>query len=151
MLPGMKALLNFHPLFVHFPIALWLSALLFEMLAVWRGRREWHETAVRLLYLGTCAGILAVATGLAAQSSVEPRQEIQAVLTVHKLLMLGTTSFALGLSLYVFAIRGRWTAGRQRLLLAGLIVLAVLLTLGADRGGFLVFHYGQAVNYTTSR
>ena len=35
-LPGMRAALNYHSMFVHFPIALWLAALLFEFLAVRR-------------------------------------------------------------------------------------------------------------------
>ena len=56
-MPGLNALLNYHPLFVHFPIALWLAALLFEGLALWRANDEWHRTAVRLLYLGTSAGL----------------------------------------------------------------------------------------------
>ena len=55
MLPGLKSMLNIHPLFVHFPIAFWFAALLFEALAIWRSNDEWHRTAVRLLYLGTLA------------------------------------------------------------------------------------------------
>jgi len=34
LLPGLRGMLNDHPLFVHFPIALWLAALLFEALAL---------------------------------------------------------------------------------------------------------------------
>ena len=51
MLPGLKAALNNHPLFVHFPIVLWLAALLFEIFAVWRASDELQRTASRLLYL----------------------------------------------------------------------------------------------------
>ena len=36
MLPGLRAALNYHPIFVHFPIVLWFAALLFELLAVSR-------------------------------------------------------------------------------------------------------------------
>ena len=36
MLPGLKAVLNIHPLFVHFPIGLWIGALIFELIAVLR-------------------------------------------------------------------------------------------------------------------
>ena len=56
MLPGLKSMLNIHPLFVHFPIAFWFGALLFELLAIWRSNNEFHSTAVRLLNIGTiCA------------------------------------------------------------------------------------------------
>jgi len=55
LLPGLKGVLNPHPLFVHFPISFWLGALLFEALAVWRSSDELHRTAARLLYLGRFA------------------------------------------------------------------------------------------------
>ena len=63
MLPGLKSMLNIHPLFVHFPIAFWFGALLFEALAIWRSNNEFHRTAVCLLYLGTLAAFAAAFTG----------------------------------------------------------------------------------------
>ena len=48
MLPGLKAALNYHPMFVHFPIVLWLGALLFEIVAVWRASDELQRMASRL-------------------------------------------------------------------------------------------------------
>ncbi len=150
MLPGLKALLNYHPLFVHFPIALWFSALFFEALAVWRSSDDLHRTAVRLLYLGTVGGFFALFTGLNAQNSVEPVAEIQAVLAQHKLLMIIAANFALGLSLFAYFIRKRATGNSRRLLLVGLLIVAVIVVFGADRGGFMVFHYGQSINYTTT-
>jgi hypothetical protein len=36
-------------------------------------------------------------------------------------------------------------------MLLGLAVLAVLLTIGADRGAQLVYGYGTAVNWTTAQ
>jgi len=150
MLPGLKALLNYHPLFVHFPIALWLSALFFEILAAARSSDDLHRTAVRLLYLGTLGGFFAMFTGLNAQNSIEPVNEIQAVLAQHKLLMIIATNFALGLSILAFFLRKRAADGYRHLLLAGLLILAVIVIFGADRGGFLVFHYGQSINSTTT-
>ena len=44
MLPGLKAVLNLHPLFVHFPIGLWIGALIFEIIAVLRKSDDWHRT-----------------------------------------------------------------------------------------------------------
>jgi uncharacterized membrane protein len=146
MLPGFKSMLNVHPLFVHFPIALWFTALLFEALAIWRAKDEWHRTAVRLLFLGTLGAFAAAFTGWLAQSSVEPNIEIQRVFELHETLMLITTSFATALCLYCFAMRARFTAGPRRILLAGLVVLAILTTVGADRGVQLVYQYGQSVN-----
>jgi hypothetical protein len=39
----------------------------------------------------------------------------------------------------------------RKLMLLGLAVLAVLLTIGADRGAQLVYGYGTAVNWTTAQ
>jgi len=150
MLPGFRSMLNVHPLFVHFPIALWFAALLFEALAVWRKKDEWHATAVRLLWLGTLAAFVAAFTGWRAQNSVEPSIEIQYVFDIHETLMLITTSFAAALCVFCFAYRGKFTAGLQRVLLVGLIVLAVLTTVGADRGAQLVYQYATSVNLPSS-
>src|SRR5262249_44815913 len=123
----------------------------FELLAVLRSNDELHRTAVRLLYLGTLAGFVALFSGLNAQNSVEPAREIQDVLATHKLLMIIAANFSLGLSIVAFFMRKRPAGNFRWILLAGLAILAVIVIFGADRGGFLVFHYGQSINSTTTR
>ncbi|MGA7914542.1 MAG: DUF2231 domain-containing protein [Candidatus Acidiferrales bacterium] len=150
MLPGMRAALNLHPMFVHFPIVLWLGALLFEMLAVWRASDELQRTASRLLYLGTLAALVTVMTGLAAQNSVAPG-EAQRTVGIHETLMLTATSLAVGLSMFAFFKRRDFTAKMRKVLLLGLLALGILLTIGADRGAQLVYGYGSAVNWATAQ
>ena len=96
ILPGLKGMLNVHPVFVHFPIALWIGAMLVEALAVLRSSGDWHRTAARLLYLGTLFGLLAAATGLLAQNSVPDEGPAHDVMELHEKLMLVTTSAAVG-------------------------------------------------------
>lgn len=146
MLPGLKSMLNMHPLFVHFPIAFWFAALLFEALAIWRANNEWHRTAIRLLYLGTLAAFVTAFTGWLAESSVEPNPVIQRVFELHEALMLIATSFATALCIYSFAARGRFTSGKRRVLLIGLVALATLTIIGTDRGAQMVYQYAQSVN-----
>jgi uncharacterized membrane protein len=150
MLPGLKAALNYHPMFVHFPIVLWLTALLFEFLAIWRSSDELQRTASRLLYLGTLAAIVTAMTGLAAQNSVPPG-EAQRAVGIHETLMLTTTSLAVGLCMFAFFMRKNFSPQLRKALLAGLVLLAVLLTIGADRGAQLVYGYGSAVNWATAQ
>ncbi len=119
MLPGLKSMLNIHPLFVHFPIAFWFGALLFESLAIWRSNDDQHRTAVRLLYLGTLSAFVTAFTGWLAQSSVEPSLAIQRVFDIHETLMLIATSLATALSIYCFAKRANFTAAARRILLSG--------------------------------
>ena len=150
MLPGLKAVLNYHPLFVHFPIVLWLLALLFESLAVRRGSDDMQRTASRMLYLGTLAAIVTVMTGLAAQKSVPPG-DAQRVVGIHEALMLVSTSLALALCIFAWTMRKSFTLQLRKMMLLGLLVLAILLTLGADRGAQLVYGYGAAVNWSTAQ
>jgi uncharacterized membrane protein len=150
MLPGMKAALNLHPMFVHFPIVLWLGALLFELLAIWRASDELQRTATRLLYLGTLAAIVTAMTGLAAQNSVAPG-EAQRAVGIHETLMLTATSLAMGLCMFAFFMRKDFSAKLRKILLLGLVVLGILLAIGADRGAQLVYGYGSAVNWATAQ
>jgi uncharacterized membrane protein len=150
MLPGLRAILNIHPMFVHFPIALWLAALLFEALAVTFGSEEWHRTAARTLYFGTLAGIVTIVTGLEAEKSIPPGPAM-IIVGIHETLMILTTSVAVGLCLFALAFRKNFTAVFRKYLLAGLIVMAILMTLGADRGAQLVYQYGAAVDWSTAQ
>ena len=145
-LPGAKGMLNYHPMFVHFPIAFWLGALLFEALAEWRSNDEWHRTAARLLYLGTLSALAAAGTGLLAEESVPDTGQEHEVMELHMVLMLVTTSAAVGLCMLAFFRRKNFTARLRKLFLAGLIVLAALLTVGSDRGAQLVYQYATSVH-----
>jgi len=150
MMPGLRAILNVHPLFVHFPIALWLAALLFELLAVMLNSEEWHRTAARILYVGTLAGIVTVLSGLAAEKSVPPGPAM-VIVGIHETLMMITTSIAIGLSIFALLFRKNFTAPFRKYQLAGLIVMAILMTIGADRGAQLVYQYGTAVDWSTAQ
>lgn len=150
MLPGLRAALNFHPILVHFPIVLWLAALLFQLLAVMRTSDELQRTAVRMLYLGTLAAVATILSGWAAENSIPPG-EAQRALGVHETLMLVASNLALALCLFAFFTRKNFTVQLRRIMLAGLVILGVLLTIGADRGAQLVYGYGAAVNWSTAQ
>jgi uncharacterized membrane protein len=150
MFGGYGAALNHHPMFVHFPIVLWLVALLFELLAVWRGSDELERTSSRMLYLGTLAAIVTALTGFSAQKSVPPG-DAQRIVGIHETLMLLSTSLALALCIFAFLTRSASKPLRRRWMLVGLFVLGLLLTIGADRGAQLVYGYGAAVNWSTAQ
>lgn len=149
ILPGWNAALDHHPAFVHFPIVFWLAALLFEFLSVRQRDDSTHRTATYLLYLGTLAATLAVGTGLNAAGSVSGGRVAHA-LEVHEELMLTSFFLAAALSVFAYFSRRRLTHSIKLVLLAGLLVLAVLVTLGADRGAEMVYRYGLAVNWSTA-
>lgn len=150
MFPGFEAALNHHPMFVHFPIVLWLAALVFEALALWRNSDDIHRTASRMLYLGTVAAIVTVLTGFVAQNSIPPG-DAQRVVGIHETLMLISTSLSLLLCIVAFAQRKNATPQLRKMMVAGLLLLGILTTIGADRGAQLVYGYGAAVNWSTAQ
>jgi uncharacterized membrane protein len=117
---------------------------------LWRASDEMQRTAARMLYLGTLAAIVTALTGLAAENSVPPGEAMRAV-GIHETLMLVSTSLALALCMFAFFARKNFTPQLRKLMLLGLAVLAVLLTIGADRGAQLVYGYGSAVNWATAQ
>lgn len=143
ILPGWNTALNHHSAFVHFPIAFWLAALLFEVVALWRRSDSIHRAAVWLLWLGTIAATFAVVTGLDAAGKVP--SGVGNLLHTHKELMLISYAIALGLSVLATFPRRRsiyWRAA----LAGGLLALSVFMILGTDRGAEMVGRYGFGVN-----
>lgn len=152
LLPGLSALQNIHPMFVHFPIAFFLGALGMEALAIFR-HEKFHLVAAWMLSLGTLSAIMTLPTGFYAADLVaatDPRGHAAPghdFIHIHRNWMVATTAVGIFLTGYLFWINKKenWASQRWGLLL-GLVVLSVLVTLGADRGGRLVFEFGTGVN-----
>jgi predicted CXXCH cytochrome family protein len=149
LLPGWRSALNHHPAFVHFPVAFWLAALLFEVVALWRRNEYVHRTAVWLLWLGTLAGTFAVLTGLQAASKVP--SGAGNLLHTHKELMLISYFLALGLSALALFARHPMNYPLRATLVAGLLVLSAFMVLGTDRGAEMMGRYGFGVNGSIRR
>lgn len=139
LLPGLAGAPNVHPMVVHFPIVFLLTSLLFVGLSWFRRSDFFLRAAQWLFWLGLVALLAAVLTGFLAVGGWGDGH-----VTVHRNLMLITALLAFGL----FGLL-RWMADRRRLyrivLTAGLILVTLVMTLGADRGAWLVFVEGAGV------
>ena len=142
---GLRAMENFHPVFVHAPLTLLPLALVFQALAVWRGREDWQKLALWFLCLGAVGALAGAGTGLLAEEEVTVPQPGWETIERHELLMLITTGLAVVLAGGALWLRKRLTRGLQAGLLAGLLVLNGLLAVGADLGGRLVYEFGVSV------
>ena len=140
---------NFHPLFVHFPIALLIAAWLLTVLGVVLRREGLHRAATWNLVLGGVGAAVAAFTGLRGAETVTPHNfEIHEVMELHERLGLsvawGTGALLAwrGLRRRVWPARCAEQAGQTALL----TLIIGCLAYGAYLGGRLVYEYGVGTN-----
>ncbi len=133
---------SLHPLVVHFPIALLLSALLLDGLALALKRPHLHRVALWNLALGTLGAGAAVLTGLQAEDVGKHSFEIWQVMQLHK--RLGITTLILGIMVTSWRLwkRDRLSRRARTLTLAAMLAMASTLGVGAYLGGRMVYEFG---------
>jgi uncharacterized membrane protein len=145
-------MVNYHPLFVHFPIALWVAALIFELGSRIAKNEGMHQTACAALALGALAAVPAAFSGWSAESAVPDAGAAHDVKELHETLMV-TASILSGVlaALGLFVLPKRPLASLRAAFLVGLLLLAVLVSVGADRGALLVYHFGTSVDWAAAQ
>ncbi|OFV81631.1 MAG: hypothetical protein A2Y78_12400 [Acidobacteria bacterium RBG_13_68_16] len=152
---GLTALPNLHPAVVHFPIALLVTAAMFDLLALAVRRQRWwlDRTAVLLYFAGAAGAGATYLTGRQAEDSlINVAPSVQPLIAQHADWALRTLLlFALLALARIFLL---WYSSRHQRPLATpvrLVALALgavgvwLLVETADRGGALVYRHGVAV------
>lgn len=145
LMPGVISLENLHPLFVHYPIALFSLFFLVDLTGTLAKKPQWRYVASWLLYLATIFASFTVIAGLFAADSVEHDEAVHDIMERHE--HFGIAVLALGLFLSGWRLK-QWglksIIGNSFFLsLAGMLCL--VLTMGADLGGLMVYQYGVAV------
>lgn len=139
---------NWHPIFVHFAVALWTLAvaLHFMVFALPGGktRQEIGVVARWLLWLGAVFGVITALAGWQAFNSVVHDETSHAVMEEHRNLAL--------LTLVLFVVAAGWSLWRRRagrtpgkMFLLLLLVAGGFLSSAAWHGGELVYRYGLGV------
>ena len=133
---------SLHPLVVHFPIALLLTAAGLDVGALLLRRPALHAVALWNLALGTLGAATAVLSGLQAEDIAKHSFEIWQVMELHK--RLGITTLILGLGIVAWRVAHRDHLRRRERLLTVLATLLMCGTLvwGASLGGHLVYEFG---------
>ena len=126
-----------HVVLIHFPIALFITAVAFDYLAVWTNRGALAAAAYFNLLLAAASTVPVVATGFAAWQWALEGQTLKGILLVH--LVLGCISSVLIWLVYWIHWRGRRLPSAAlppyRLAIEAVTVLLVGLT--SHLGGFL--------------
>ena len=131
-----------HPLMVHFPIALLLTALLLDVLALVLKRPGLHRVALWNLSLGTMGAAVAVRTGLWAAEIAKHTFEIHQVMELHR--KLGVATLSLGVLVVAWRLWKRDQLGIRARAVTLMLMLFIAGTLGygAHLGGRLVYEFG---------
>ncbi len=133
---------NPHPLVVHFPIALLMASVFFDMIANWRQREVFEKVAKWNLALGVLAGIAAVVSGLLAEASVPQFPVIQETVERHETLAFVTLGVFAILFLWRFIKNGKSFERRRTFYLALAVIGILILGATAYYGGELVYKFG---------
>ena len=144
-------IISIHPLVVHFPIALFATAVVCDSIYLLLYPRAWLDRASLLMYLFASVGaVLAAVTGKIAQQKIvglEPQVMLEVM--QHGDWAFGTVIAFVLVTCLRFDIH--WQAhrksGSSRRILVMLVagVALVLLWQTATTGGFLVFHRGVGI------
>jgi uncharacterized membrane protein len=102
---------KFHPLLVHFPIALVLAAAVAELVVITTAREAWRTVAIANIRAGAAMGVVAAITGWLFASS--PLVDASTSLEWHRWLGMGGAAGAIGAA--VLSSRGRPCTARLRL------------------------------------
>ena len=125
-----------HVVLIHFPIALLVAAVVFDLIAYWSKRRSFADAAYYNLLGAALATIPVIATGIIAWQLQLEGQKLKGNLLLH--LVLGSLSSALICLVWWLHFRPRKRNDElptYRFLIEAVALLAVMAT--AHLGGFL--------------
>jgi uncharacterized membrane protein len=146
LFPGLAGLDNIHPLLIHFPIAFLSAFFVWDVIASVLKKPHWRDVASYFLYFGAVGAVFTVIAGFVAAYSVAHNEVVHEIMLRHQYFGLGVMTLAILLSVWRFKSGVAITGGANHffLILSGL--MCVLLILGADLGGLMVYNYGTAVH-----
>lgn len=138
---------SFHPLIVHFPIALLTASLLIEALALIFRKEVWHVASLWTLLLGWIGAAGAVLSGRQAMAVAKHSMEIHAIMERHELLGYGVLTAATLILIWRAIAKDRLSRGSRWV---GWFFLAITcggMAYSAYLGGEMVYGYGVGGRY----
>jgi len=136
--------IELHPAIVHFPIALFVSALGFEFASLIFKKENFHRTAFYLYVLATLIAPLAVWTGW---TEAEEHNLHHPVLNIHRTFAFITMWFSLVSLPVLWAIDRRSAKSFRLVFFACLLVIVSSMAITAYNGGRMVYEYGIGIEH----
>lgn len=121
--------LLYHPLIVHFPVALWLTSFLFDLLYLSRGDRFFERASRLLIGLGLLGAVASVISGFIDFRPLVAEGIGQAFVDRHRL--HSTVAFGATLVYLVsFVVRRRSTVSRTAIIVLTLLGAGLIAATG---------------------
>jgi uncharacterized membrane protein len=133
---------HLHPMVVHFPIALFITALGFEILSFIFKKESLHQSAVCIYVLAALITPLVVRTGI---WEAEKLNLAHPMLDQHRNFALWTMWVSLMSLPILWFIKKEFGRYFRIIFLIFLMSTAVFVSLAGDKGGRMVFEYGVGV------
>ena len=125
-----------HVVLIHFPIALFITAVVFDIIAQWTKRRSLAHAAYYNLLVAAISTVPVLATGLLAWQFQLEGQKLKGVLLLH-LVLAGVSTVMIWLVWWVhFRVRRRTVYLPSYRLTLEIVVVGILALTG-HLGGFL--------------
>src|SRR3990167_3650113 len=131
-----------HPKFVHFPIALFTTALGFDIASFIFRKESLHKTALNIYVFAAVLTPIVVRAGLWEEERLHLNHP---VLNLHRTFALWTMWVSLMSLPVLWFIKKRSKKFFRTFFVILLITVAVFVTLAAHNGGRLVYEYGTGV------
>lgn len=132
----------FHPMLVHFPIALLFTSVLFDGVGVLSERESFRDGAFWLLVLGVAGGVASVVSGLAAEEVVAELGVAESLIERHESLAFLTMGIFAALLLGRLWLRNQLTGRTLSVYLLVSALGLVVLSATGHYGGSLVHDHG---------
>lgn len=131
-----------HPMIVHFPIALFITALGLDVLSFIVKKKSLHQTALHIYIIAVLVTPLVVWTGF---WEVEKIQLSHSILDQHKQFSLWTMWIGLASLPILYVLKTKCLRCFRIVFIVFLIVIAGLIAVTAKRGGKMVYEYGVGI------
>jgi uncharacterized membrane protein len=135
----------FHPKVVHFTIALFSLAVLFDLLGMIFKKEYFHNAAWLNLIFASAAGILTVLTGLFAEANVVHNDAAHGIMETHETIGFFVLGTILILLIWRLLLKGKFPDKTSYIyVIIGAAGVGLMFT-GAYYGGEMVYTHGVAV------
>ena len=131
-----------HPKLVHFPIALFVSAVVFELLSIVFRREGLHKTAVNMYILAALVTPLVVRTGIWEAERLNLNHPI---LDAHRKYALWTMWGSLMSLPVLWLLKKEFTKYFRVIFFLILIGVVSVVSLAGHNGGAMVYEYGVGI------